>query len=216
MIKKHPKANLRSLHLIFTEIGLILSLLVMIAATNARLESAPAKPVTFICDDCDIVPIELPPTTIEKIPPAPMRPQVPIEVIDSEIIDDIIDLPTFDTDLLDIPLPPPPKEEEANEIVDYYGVEIKPVMKGGMQQFYAELNYPKLAQQAGIEGLVTVQFVIDKQGNPTNINIVRGIGGGCDEEVLRVLKRTTFSPAIQNGRFVPVKMTQNVRFTLQK
>ena len=84
-----------------------------------------------------------------------------------------------------------------------------------MQKFYSQLKYPEVAQKAGIEGLVTVSFIVNKEGEVSNIEILRGIGGGCDEEVIRVLKLTKFSAAIQNGRFVPVKMTQNIRFNLQ-
>ena len=215
MLTKHPKANLRSNYTVFFEIGLIASLLVMIAATRAHIESTPPVAEDFICYDCDFKTIELPPNTIEKNPPAPPRPQVPIPVSDDQLIEDIIEFPDFDFNTESLPLPPPPSLEDEEELMDYIGVEIKPEMKGGMQGFYTQLTYPKVAKIAGIQGRVVVQFVVDKEGNVTNPVVLRGIGGGCDEEVLRVLKLTKFSPAIQNGRFVPVKMTQNVRFSLQ-
>ena len=215
MLTKHPKANLRSHHLILTEIGLILSLLVMIAATTAHIESAPPELISVVTKFEPIV-IDTPPNTEDLTPPAPIRPQVPIEVPNHKNIVDIIDLPEYDINSSEILLPPPPANKTTDEeVMDLWGVEIRPEIKGGMQKFYSQLKYPEVAQKAGIEGLVTVSFIVNKEGEVSNIEILRGIGGGCDEEVIRVLKLTKFSAAIQNGRFVPVKMTQNVRFNLQ-
>lgn len=215
MLTKHPKANLRSFYIVFIEIGLIVSLLVMIAATRAPLQTH-APTVSDVVYEPDIEIIIDVPITVDEIPPAPPRPQIPIPVSDDQLIEDIIEFPDFDFDSESLPLPPPPPlEDDEEKLHNYIGVEIKPEMKGGMQAFYAQITYPKVAKIAGIEGRVVVQFVVDKEGNVTKPEVIRGIGGGCDEEVLRVLKLTKFSPAIQNGRFVPVKMTQNVRFSLQ-
>ena len=67
----------------------------------------------------------------------------------------------------------------------------------------------------GISEKIFVEFVIDKQGNVTRPTIIRGIGGGCNEEVLRVIKLVKFTPGIQNGNFVQVKMRQAVNFKLE-
>ena len=71
-----------------------------------------------------------------------------------------------------------------------------------------------MAKRAAIEGKVIVQFTVNKLGEVENPEILRGIGGGCNEEVLRVLKKMKFSPGIQNDRPVNVRVTQTVVFKL--
>ena len=56
----------------------------------------------------------------------------------------------------------------------------------------------------GIEGRVTVQFIVNEKGEPTNPRVIRGIGGGCDEEALRLVKQARFKPGMQRG--VPVRV----------
>ena len=83
-------------------------------------------------------------------------------------------------------------------------------MTGGLKKFYSEI-----ARKTGIDGIVIVQFIVNKMGEVESPQIIRGIGGGCDEEVLRVIKKMKFSPGIQNGILVNVKMSQSVRFQLK-
>lgn len=73
-----------------------------------------------------------------------------------------------------------------------------------------------MAKQAGIQGKVYLKFVIEKNGSITNIVILRGIGGGCDEEAIRVVKSMpTWIPGKQRGIPVRVEFNLPVRFTLQ-
>ena len=62
---------------------------------------------------------------------------------------------------------------------------------GGFKAFYdyvgKNLHYPRKAKQLGIEGRVFVQFVVEKDGSLTDIQVIKGIGGGCDEETVRVI-----------------------------
>lgn len=76
------------------------------------------------------------------------------------------------------------------------------------------MKYPQVAIRAGIEGRVTVQFVVDENGNVQNPRVIRGIGGGCDEEALRVVKTAQFSPGMQRGRPVQVQMSLPILFKL--
>ena len=67
------------------------------------------------------------------------------------------------------------------------------------------LKYPAQAKDAGIEGTVYIQFVITETGDVINSRVVKGIGGGCDEEALRVVNSMPlWKPGKQNG--VPVKV----------
>ncbi|RNC83696.1 MAG: energy transducer TonB [Balneola sp.] len=213
MIKKKPRANLRAYHTIFTQIGIICALLFLIAATNIRFEVI-EKPCT-ICepptpDPFDVVDV---PITKEPERPAPHKPSVFIEVpTDDPIEPDPIVFLDFAPDD-----PIPFSEPEATPPEDTFEPlpEFMPEMKGGLKKLYSEIEYPDMARQIGVEGRVTVQFIVNEQGEVEDPTIIRGIGGGCDKEVLRVIKKMKFTPGIQNGKFVRVRMHQTVTFKLQ-
>ncbi len=118
----------------------------------------------------------------------------------------------------EIPLPPRPvdQQEDAVEEQIFVVVENPPVLIGGIKSVQEKVIYPELAIKAGIEGKVIVQFVIDNNGNVLNPFIVRGIGGGCDEESIRVVKQLKFKPGLQRGRPVSVQYTLPVTFKLKE
>jgi protein TonB len=67
----------------------------------------------------------------------------------------------------------------------------------------------------GIEGIVVVGFVVDTDGSISNIEILRGIGGGCDEEVIRIVKGAPrWTPGLQNGKAVRTFMRLPLSFKL--
>ena len=69
-----------------------------------------------------------------------------------------------------------------------------------------ELNYPERAVQMGVEGRVIVSYTIDENGEVLNAVVKRGIGYGCDEEALRVIKKASFKPVL-NDQGKPIAMT---------
>jgi protein TonB len=98
-------------------------------------------------------------------------------------------------------------------------VEDPATFPGGIAAFYEylkkNLNYPNQAKRMGIEGRVFVQFVVEKDGSLTDIHVVKGIGAGCDEEAVRVLKNSPkWKPGKQRGKAVRQKMIQNILFKL--
>ena len=102
----------------------------------------------------------------------------------------------------------------------YLVVEEKAEYKGGMDAFFAEvekdLKYPKLAKEYLIQGKVFVEFIVDKSGKLHDAKVVRGIGGGCDEEALEaVKKRTKWMPGKVRGKVVSQKMVLPIAFKLQ-
>lgn len=114
--------------------------------------------------------------------------------------------------------PAPAVIEEVKEEV-FLVVEEMPEFAGGtvaMQKFIASnIRYPRIASQQGTEGRVIVTFVINGQGEVTNAEVVKGIGGGCDEEAIRVIKLLPkWKPGKQNGRPVSVKFTVPIKFAL--
>lgn len=108
-------------------------------------------------------------------------------------------------------------EDDGNKI--FTSVEQYPQFPGGIEAFYKYLSknirYPAIARENGTQGKVIVTFVCEKDGSLTDIKVVRGIGDGCDEEAIRVLKNSPhWSPGIQNGRPVRTLYTVPISFTL--
>lgn len=96
-------------------------------------------------------------------------------------------------------------------------VEEPPTYPGGITKFYEYLKqnirYPREARINGVEGNVYVQFVVDQYGNIRNVEVVKGIGSGCDLEAERVLKSVPkFNPGYHKGKPVPVRMVLPVMF----
>ncbi|WP_423147556.1 energy transducer TonB [Rubrolithibacter danxiaensis] len=123
---------------------------------------------------------------------------------------------------IDEPVGEAPKEAavtEDNNIYNFAAIEVAPEFQGG-QKGWAKylgnnLRYPAIARENGISGRVTVQFVVEKDGSVTDIKVLRGIGGGCDEEAVRVLKTAPkWKPGIQNGRPVRVSYVMPIVFQL--
>lgn len=107
-----------------------------------------------------------------------------------------------------------PKQEEV-----FLVVEEMPDFPGGqaamMKYIATNIKYPRVASQQGLEGRVIVTFVINGQGEVANVEVVKGIGGGCDEEAIRVIKSLPkWKPGKQNGRPVSVKFTVPIKFAL--
>ena len=95
-----------------------------------------------------------------------------------------------------------------------------PSFEGGIIEFYKfvgkHLKYPAQARRMGIEGKVYVHFVVSKDGSLSDIKVVKGIGAGCDEEVLRIINMSPkWNPGKQRGNPVRVRMMMPITFKLQ-
>jgi TonB family protein len=103
--------------------------------------------------------------------------------------------------------------------VVYDVVEIQPSPPGGMagwnKYLMENLRYPPDAQRKGIEGTVIVAFVVNTDGTTTDIEILRSVGGGCDEEVIRIVQGSPkWTPGMQRGTPVRTRMRLPLRFML--
>lgn len=86
-----------------------------------------------------------------------------------------------------------------------------------LQYVSANIKYPREARKKNVQGTVYVAFVIDKQGRVSTPKILRGIGSGCDEEVLRMLSSMpAWQPGTKNGKPVMVQYNLPVKFSLKK
>ena len=113
-----------------------------------------------------------------------------------------------------------PVEEAAAEPDFFTIVEDMPSFPGGEEQLFRYLGenikYPAMAKDAGITGIVFVTFVVKEDGSVSGVKVLRGIGGGCNEEALRVVNgMPRWKPGKHNGRAVPVTFTLPIKFVLQ-
>jgi protein TonB len=98
-------------------------------------------------------------------------------------------------------------------------VDEMPVPPGGItgltNYMIQNLKYPTAAKEAKVQGMVVVSFVVDAEGNVGSIEVLRGIGTGCDEEAVRVISNSgIWTPAKKEGKAVATKMTLPVQFKL--
>lgn len=132
----------------------------------------------------------------------------------------VVELQLLDRELAfnDIKPPPPPAPTPKNpDEEDFFiVVEDMPELKGGMTALQQKVSYPEAARNAGIEGRVIVKFIVNEEGQVENPEIIKGIGGGADEEALRVVKETEFTPGMQNGQPVRVQYSLPIIFKLSE
>jgi protein TonB len=110
-------------------------------------------------------------------------------------------------------------EGTGNEIYSAAGVEIYPEFPGGMAAWakfiQKNLRYPTAAQENEIQGKVYINFVVEKDGSITDVNVVRGIGHGCDEEAVRVIKKSPkWKAGMQNNLAVRVRYSMPIGYVL--
>ena len=88
-------------------------------------------------------------------------------------------------------------------------------MKGFTRYLLENLKYPITAREAGTQGMVVLSFVVTAQGKIDAVEVLQGIGNGCDEEAVRVITRSgTWSPGIKDGKAVATRMNFPVNFKL--
>jgi protein TonB len=210
-----------------------------VAKKNADYTVCPISPFT-IQRPQDTKPVE----TVVK-PEVPIRQQtiqfiVPVIAEDvavkEQYVPPIEDIPIARTterspvtdDIEKLGLPPvaprfdagPKEGAPVEKPVPFYSLEETPHFPGGDDQlisyFASTVKYPQIALRANVEGKVFVEFVITKDGNITNARIVKGIGAGCDDEALRVVRAMpAWTPGKQNGRAVPVIMSIPIAFKIK-
>ncbi|TVR18881.1 MAG: energy transducer TonB [Balneolaceae bacterium] len=214
--RKKPDADLRNYYTVYLELGLIITLVIFIVAV--RIDITSLGPEEIVLDEQEVIEMEeiIQTRQIETPPPPPRQP-VPVEVPNDEIIEDVdIDI-GGDLDLggaLSMPPPPPPAEDEPEE--DFFVVvEDMPELIGGLAELQRQIRYPEMARRAGIEGRVYIQFIVNERGDVEDPRVIRGIGGGADEEALRVVSQAKFRPGMQRGRPVRVQYSLPIFFRLQ-
>ena len=216
-VKKTPKASLENKRALFIEIGLIVALAVVYIAfnwTSKDVQVSTLEAENQVVQEEEIIPI-----TQETPPPPPEAPKIPVLSDQIDIVDDEIEV---DNDFLSLE----DNDDMGVEIMDYVEnvqeevveeeaipfqlVEEKPSFMGGdANQFSAWVNkrlvYPEIAKENGVQGRVTLQFTVEKDGSVTKVKVLRGVDPSLDKEAVRVVSMSPkWKPGKQRDRAVPV------------
>lgn len=216
-LKKNPKIDIKLKYQRVWEISLIISLTILIVAFKF-----------FPKYEVEVIQIEAPQELIdvedveatkqEQAPPPPPKPPIPIEAPTDDVLEDVeIESTELDeTAVVTAPPPPPPAEEEEDaEPVFFVAVEQMPEPIGGIGAIQKKIVYPEIAKRAGVQGRVFVKAYVDEAGRVTKVELIRGIGAGCDEAAMNAVSSVMFSPGKQRGKPVKVQVTVPVLFKLQ-
>jgi protein TonB len=226
--KKTSVADLESKRPIFMEAGLIIALALSLLAFNWKSFDKIVLPdYSKMSED---VPEEMVQITQQKPPELPKVIIPPVManisiVEDGDAVDDdfIFSAEIDPMDEVEAYVPPVRQmveEAVAEEEEIFTVVESYPEFPGGEAALYnflgKNLRYPDMAKETGISGKVYVTFIVEKDGSITDVKLARGIGGGCDEEALRVVNlMPKWTPGKQRGIPVRVRYIFSVRFTLE-
>ncbi len=225
-LKKSEKANLENKKSLFLQIGLVTVLALLLIAfewTSSDVMTGSLGELGDVVVEEEIIPITRPE---EVKPPPPPPPQVPeilqiveddVEIEDELQIDDIearrntrIEMTRFDV----------AEEVEASEEI-FFIVEDMPLFNGKEHGAFREwiaanLKYPQIAAENGIQGRVFVQFVVNSEGRITGAEVVRGVDPSLDQEALRIIMGSPrWTPGKQRGKPVNVRFTFPINFVLQ-
>ncbi|BDD11569.1 protein TonB (plasmid) [Fulvitalea axinellae] len=220
--KKNPQYDVNGQRPFFLSLGLCLSLMFCITAFNWKdygEKDLPTVTLEASMEDDEIIEN----TVIEK----KQKPPQPIQQPKIEIVSEEEELPEIEVDFeVDF------EEDDVVEEVEFVDegdeeaeeapfdiVEHQADFPGGIGKFYKfvkkNLKYPSQARRMGTEGKVYIQFVVERDGSLTNIKVMKPIGGGCDEEAIRVLKSSPrWNPGKQRGRPVRVRRVIPIVFKL--
>ena len=227
-IKKTEKASLENKKLLFVEIGLVISLGIVLGAlewSTTDKQVAVLEDTTQVVEEEEIIPI-----TQETPPPPPAAPKIPILSDELEIVDDtdvieeefisLEDNSDMGVEIMDY-VEEVEEEVVEEEAIPFQLVEEKPSFQGGDANNFSKwvnkrLVYPEIAKENGVQGRVTLQFTVEKDGTVTKVKVLRGVDPSLDKEAVRVVSSSPkWKAGKQRDRAVPVTYTFPVIFQLR-
>lgn len=224
-IKKSPKADLKNKRGLLLEIGLVVSLLLVIAAFSYTPKEKRVEKIDLQTAIVEEQIVEI--TRQDQKPPEPPR-KVEVKVIadllqvvtnDTKITTDV-DFTEFDEDV-EVVQTVPVEEEVVEEDQPFLIAETMPSFQGGDLNTFRNwvqqnVKFPQIALENGIQGRVVLSFVIEKDGRLTNIQVLQTPDRSLSEEAIRVLSKSPkWSPGKQRNQVVRVKYTLPVDFRVQ-
>ena len=211
---KNPKADLRILYNRTFKVSLIFSLAIIIAAFKFSPYSSESE--LLINKPQEIIKIDEIVSTVQKpeIPPPPKTPE-PIDPSVNENINEPEFNETVWNETDPVPPPPPPPAKIPDEIPIFVWSEVMPEPIGGLATIQKKVTYTEIAKRIGIEGKVIVEAIVDEKGNVIEAKVVKSLGFGLDEEALQAVQMTKFSPGLQRGKPVRVRINIPIKFVLR-
>ena len=220
--KKLHKADLEKRKGMFFQIGLVIILAIVLIAfewTSSNSGTGTLGELGDMVIEEEIIPI----TRQEEIKPPPPPPQVTevLNIVEDDVeLEDELEMEDTEADEnTEIEITDIDDDEETDEIFNFYVLEDKPVFPGGeaalLKYIAKHTRYPEIAKENGITGRVFVQFVINKKGEVTNVELIRGVDPYLDAEALRVVKSLpNWAPGKQRGKPVKVSYQVPIKFKL--
>ncbi|MCR4848771.1 MAG: TonB family protein [Bacteroidales bacterium] len=221
--KKSPKANLENKKLMFIQIGLIISLAVAWAVFE--IKSYDKIEYADVGRTVEVVEEEMVEITKQEQKPQPV--EVPKQTTQIQVVEDDVEVEDIEinadvdqNEVIEEYVAPEIEEEDIQEAEIFTIVEEMPDFPGGTQKLAdylaKNIKYPQMARESGIQGRVFISFVVEPDGSVSNVNVMRSLGGGCDEEAVRVVKSMPkWKPGKQRGKPVRVSYILPVNFKLQ-
>lgn len=228
-IKKTEKASMENKRFLFTEIGMVIALLIVWGAFSYT--SREKKVATLEADQTVVEVEDMVPITEETPPPPEAAPKIPILSDQIDIVDDNIkvDDSMFQNiedsnegfEIMDYIESAPEEETIEEEAIPFQLVEEKPSFNGGDANEFSKwvnsrLVYPEIAKENGVQGRVTLQFTVNADGTVSNVKVLRGVDSSLDKEAVRVVSSSPkWKPGKQRDRAVKVTYTFTVIFQLR-
>lgn len=220
--KKNPEVDVEKKKPLFFLVGLVFGLAMILVSFEWKIFDQTVKDlgqVVVELEEEEMIPI----TQQQPPPPPPPPPQTTvIEIVEDDVeIEEELEIEDTEVDedtqveIIEIV-----EEEEVAEPEIFSIVEDMPSFPGGEEELFKYLGnsmkYPSMAKDMGTQGVVYVTFVVMEDGSIQNVSVLRGIGGGCDEEAVRVVKNMPkWSPGKQRGKPVRVQYNLPIRFVLR-
>lgn len=207
----------------FIQIGLIISLAVAWAVFE--IKSYDKREIADIGRTVEVVEEEMVEITKQEQKPQPV--EVPKQTTQIQVVEDDVEVEDVEinaevdqNEVIEEYVAPEVVEEEIEEAEIFTIVEEMPEFPGGMTKLAdylaKNIKYPQMARESGIQGRVFVNFVVEPDGSVSNVTVMRSLGGGCDEEAMRVVKSMPkWKPGKQRGKPVRVSYILPVNFKLQ-
>jgi len=213
--KKNPDISLEKKKGLFFQIGLVITLVIVLGAFEWKSYDKVAYNLGQL--NLDDIEEEIIPITKQEVKPPPPPPPPPevIEIVEDDVeIEDEIEIEDTESDE-DVEI----EIEEEDDEEFFMVVENMPEFPGGdlglMKYIQKNVKYPAIAKEYNITGKVYVSFIVDKKGSVTNVKIVRGVDKNLDAEAMRVVKSLPkYRPGKQRGKSVRVMFTIPINFTL--
>jgi len=229
-VKKTPKADLENKKFLFREIGLVIALAAILLAFE--WETYEKNVSSLDRDTAVVIEEELVPITNETPPPPPPAPSIPVVSDEIMIVDDDMKITT------DLVINTEDDEKIGVQLKDYVSgngtgdyveeeeipfmiVEEKPKFQGEDENaftkwVYDRLVYPDIAKENGVQGKVTISFLVNTDGSISDVKILRGVDSSLDKEAIRVISSSPkWTPGKQRNKPVKVRFNFPIIFQLR-